>query len=137
MNHKIRGHFKGIQSQVRKAGDILVLTLIKDDRDLVDDRMLSVFLDLGLDIFALIRADIVLAQDSPDLLEADLNGFLIVGRAIHAQQRFEHIRRDVCAFFHQGCQILPDDLARKVFQYLLIKSIHKQCPPSPSLRNQS
>ena len=137
MHYQIRGHFKGIQPQVGKAGNILILPFIKNDRDLVNNRMLSIFLDLGLDIFALIRADIVFAQDTPDLLKSGLDGFLIVSRAIHAQQVFKYISRNVCALFHQCCQILPDDLAGKVFQQLLIKSIHEPCSPSPSLRNQS
>ena len=129
MNHQVRGHFKGVHPQVCKARDVFIFAFYQGNGDLVDDRILAVFFDFRFYGFALIRADIVFAQDSPNLSKADFNGFLVVCGAIHAQQVFQHICRNVRALFHQGGQIFSNDHAREKFQNFFIKGIHKLRPP--------
>ena len=60
MYYKIRGNLKRIHPQIREPSNVLILTVIKYDSNLIDDRILSIFLDFGLNILALIRTHIVL-----------------------------------------------------------------------------
>ena len=102
MYDKIRRDLKWIHSQVRKAGNIFVFTVIKYDRDFINDGVLPILFDLRLYILALIRANIVFAQNLFDLAKSDFDGFLVVRGTVHTKQVFEDIGRYIRPLLHQS-----------------------------------
>ena len=113
MYHQIGRHFKGVHPQIGKPSNILILTVIKGDRDFINNRILAVFLNLGFYILTLVRAHIVLTQNTLDLGKTHFNGILVIGSAIHTQQIFQYIGRNICALLHQCSQIFSNDFSRE------------------------
>ena len=124
MNDQIGRDFKRIHPQVGKSGNILIFTVIEDNSDFIDNGVLPVFLDLGFDVFALIRTNVVLAQNLLDFSEADFNRFLVICSAVHSQQVLENISRDVGTLLHEGGEVFSDYLSRKIVQDFHIKLCH-------------
>ena len=124
MNNQIRRNFKRIHSQIGKSGNILIFTVIEDNRDFINNGILSIFLDLGFDIFTLIRPHVVLAQNLLDFSKTDFYCFLIVCCAVHSQQVLENISRDVGTLLHEGGEVFSDYLSRKIVQDFHIKLCH-------------
>ena len=129
VHHQVRRDLERIHAKVRKAGDILVLTLIKDNRDFIDDGVLPVLLDFGFYVLALVRTHIVLTQDLFDLAEPYFNGLLIIRCAVHTQQILQHVGGNICALFHQGGQVFSDRFPGEVFQYFSVKLCHPLLAP--------
>ena len=124
MNNQIRRNFKRIHSQIGKSGNILIFTVIEDNSDFIDNGILSIFLDLRLNVFTLIGAHVVLAQNLLDFPEADFNRFLVICSAVHSQQVLENISRDVGTLLHEGGEVFSDYLSRKIVQDFHIKLCH-------------
>ena len=135
VNHEVRRDFEGIHSQVRKLGNVLILTIVKNNRDLIDYRILPILFYLGFDILALVWANIVFAQNSLDLAKAGFNSILIIGSAIHSKQVFQNICGNIRSLFHQSREVFSHYLAREIIQDFDIKFRHR-CEAS-YLRNRS
>ncbi len=129
---KIFGVFHGVIAlqderldfQIGKSRDVDILVFIQHGADLVDDGVFPALADERFHLFAFFRADIVFRENFADFFHALGDGRFIVGRAIHAEQIFQHEGRHVRAAAKQRRQILSDDLSRKHLVDLSIQCVH-------------
>ena len=135
MNYQIRIDLKILQVKICKASYILILFFIEPDCYLIDDRILTIFFYFGLDIIALVGANVILAKYLLDLIQADPHFIIVIGGAVHSKKIFKYICRHICTLFHKSGKILADCLAGKRFDHPFIKFIHNHSSNHTPYRN--
>ena len=122
--HVLGRHHKRLNGQVGKRGHVDVFVLVELGRDLVDDGKTAQLTDLGLNALGLVGTHVVISEDPADTIQALCHGFLVIGRAVHAQQVLQHKGGHVGAALHKGRQVLAHDLAAKVLEQLTVQPVH-------------
>ena len=122
--HVLGRHHKRFDGQIGKRCHIDVFVLVELGRHLIDDGKAAQFANLGLNALGLVGTHVVIGEDPADAVQALCHGFLIIGRAVHAQQVLQHKGWHIGAALHKGRQVLAHDLASKVLEQLAVQPIH-------------
>ena len=122
--HVLGRHHKRLDGQVGKRRHVDIFVLVEFGRHLVDDGKTTQLANLGLNALGLIGTHVVISEDPADAIQALCHGFLVIGRAVHAQQVLQHKGGHVGAALHKGRQVLAHDLAAKVLEQLTVQPVH-------------
>ena len=114
-----------LDSQIRKLGFVDILLVVQINTDLVDDLVAPFFLDVRSDQACLVTVHVMLAQDLPDRFDAGLNGRLVVGGAILAQQVFEDVGGNDGIALDGLDEILADDKTGEMGVDFLVQGSHQ------------
>ena len=122
--HVLGRHHKRLDGQIGKRCHVDVFVLVELGRHLIDDGKAAQFANLGLNALGLVGTHVVIGEDPADAVQALCHGFLIIGRAVHAQQVLQHKGWHIGAALHKGRQVLAHDLASKVLEQLAVQPVH-------------
>ena len=122
--HVLGRHHKRLDGQIGKRCHVDVFVLVELGRHLVDDGKTAQLTDLGLNALGLVGTHVVIGENPADAIQALCHGFLVIGRAVHAQQVLQHKGGHVGTALHKGRQVLAHDLAAKVLEQFAVQYIH-------------
>ena len=122
--HVLGRHHKRLDGQIGKRCHVDVFVLVELGRHLIDDGKAAQFANLGLNALGLVGTHVIISEDPADAIQALCHGFLVIGRAVHAQQVLQHKGGHVGAALHKGRQVLAHDLASKVLEQFAVQPIH-------------
>ena len=111
-----------------KVGEFRLIDIrlvVQRHADLVDDLVAPLLLDVGADQPRLVAMDIMLAQDLLDRLDAGLDGRLVAGGAILAQQIFQHVGGHDGVALDRLDEVLADHQAREVAVDFPVQLVHR------------
>ncbi len=93
-------------AEVGELGFVNVFLLIELYRYFINDLVGSSLTNERFHLLCFIRADVVISQNTLNVLQPLLDDLVIVGSAVHTEQILQHIDRDICPFFELFSQVL-------------------------------
>ena len=82
-----------LDAEVGELGLVDVVLVVERDRDLVDDLVAALLADGRLDQLGLVPVDVVVGEDLANGVDAGLDGRLVVGGGVLAEQVLQDVRR--------------------------------------------
>ena len=102
-----------LDAEVGELGLVDVVLLVEGDGDLVDDPVAPALADRRLDQLGLVPVHVVVGEDLAHRVDAGLDGGLVVGGGVLAEQVLQHVRRHDGVALDGLDQVLADDDARR------------------------
>ena len=127
-----------LDAEVGELGLVDVVLVVEGDGDLVDDPVPAALLDGRLDQLGLVAVDVVLGEDLPHGVDAGLDGGLVVGRGVLAEEVLQDVRRHDGVALDGLDQVLADDDAGEEQVDLVVEVALLRCrlAPRESLRSR-